>query len=186
LHFRCLIQRVNEIQLYQCNQNDTFPLSHERHLYSYISYISFLLKMLGPYLYILIIGLTSCNMLSLLRKKLQSCVTNNVFLHKQLKSQQEIKKSNLKTLAGAGNWTRDLSLLTRMRYICPTESTESTSVVKQLNCLDAMGRNVNKQSRICGPHIFNKFIFSGIYSHAWITIFGIFLIFTGVGFTANI
>jgi len=41
-------------------------------------------------------------MLSLLRKKLQSCVTNNVFLHKQLKSQQEIKKSNLKPLPEPG------------------------------------------------------------------------------------
>jgi len=39
------------------------------------------------------------------------------------------------------------------------------------NCFDAMGRNVNKQSRFCVPHIFNKFIFSVIFLHAWITIF---------------
>ena len=29
-----------------------------------------------------------------------------------------------------------------------------------LNCFDAMGQNVNKQSHICGPDIFNKYIFS--------------------------
>ena len=34
------------------------------------------------------------------------------------------------------------------------------SIVKKLsNCIDPMGRNVNKQNRICGPDIFNKFIF---------------------------
>ena len=37
-----------------------------------------------------------------------------------------------------------------------------------------MGRNVNKQSRICWPHIFNKFIYSVISLHAWLTIFGSF------------
>jgi len=36
-------------------------------------------------------------------------------------------------------------------------------VVKMFHCLDAMGRNVNKQTRICGPHIFNKFMFSVIF-----------------------
>jgi len=35
-----------------------------------------------------------------------------------------------------------------------------------------MNRNVNKQSRICGPHIFNKFIFSVLFLHARITTFG--------------
>ena len=33
-----------------------------------------------------------------------------------------------------------------------------------------MDRNVNKQSRICGPNIFNKFIFSVIFLHGQITI----------------
>jgi len=37
---------------------------------------------------------------------------------------------------------------------------------KLFNCFDAMGRNVNKQSRICGPDIFNKFNFSVIFLHA--------------------
>jgi len=31
--------------------------------------------------------------------------------------------------------------------------------VKLFNCFDTIGRNVNKQSRICGPHIFNTVIF---------------------------
>jgi len=37
-------------------------------------------------------------------------------------------------------------------------------VVKLFNCFDAMGRNVNKQSQICGKHIFNKFIFCYIFT----------------------
>jgi len=40
--------------------------------------------------------------------------------------------------------------------------------------IGAMGRNVNKQSRICGPHVFNKIkvhFFSVIFLNAWIPIF---------------
>ena len=47
-------------------------------------------------------------------------------------------------------------------------------VVRLFNCFDAMGRNVNKQTRLCGPDIFNKYMFSVIFLHAWITIFGSF------------
>jgi len=39
--------------------------------------------------------------------------------------QQQNKKSNIKTLAGAGNCTRDLLHPKRMGYHCTTESTES-------------------------------------------------------------
>jgi len=43
---------------------------------------------------------------------------------------------------------------------------DAISIVKKLSkCFDAMGRNVNKPSRICGPDIFNKFIFV-IFLHA--------------------
>jgi len=65
--------------------------------------------MLGQYLYTLIIGHKSCYMLSILnkltlQKELQTFVTNNVFLDKQVKTkQQQNKKSNIKTLAGAGD-----------------------------------------------------------------------------------
>ena len=38
--------------------------------------------------------------------------------------QQQNKKLNIKTLAGAGNLTRDLLHPKRMRYHCTTESTE--------------------------------------------------------------
>ena len=37
-----------------------------------------------------------------------------------------------------------------------------------------MGQNVNKQSQICGPDIFNKYLFFCNILHAWTTIFGSF------------
>jgi len=50
--------------------------------------VFFSLKMLGQYLYTLIIGHKSCNILSILnkltvQKELQNYVTNNVFLDKK-------------------------------------------------------------------------------------------------------
>ena len=56
--------------------------------------------------------------------------------------------------------------------------------VKPFNCFDAMGRNVNKQSQICGPDIFTNTyflhnIFTWMNNYIWQ-----FLIFTGVGFAA--
>jgi len=50
--------------------------------------------MLGLYLYTLIIGHKSCNMLSIhnklaLQNKLQNLVTNNVFLEKKVKTQPQ-------------------------------------------------------------------------------------------------
>jgi len=79
------------------------------------------LKMLGLYLYTLIISHKSCNMLGILNKltlykELPTFVTNNVFLDKKVKTQQQQnKKSNIKTLAVAGDWTRDLLHPKRMR-----------------------------------------------------------------------
>jgi len=62
-----------------------------------------------------------------LHKELQYFMTDNVFLDKKVKTQQRQnkKKSNIKTLAWAGNWTKDISHQKRMRYLCSTESTES-------------------------------------------------------------
>jgi len=85
------------------------------------------LKMLGLYLYTLITNHKSCNMSSILnklilQKKLQKIVTNNVFCKKEIKN--TTKKSNIKTLDGAGNWTEELSHPKPMRYLCTTESTE--------------------------------------------------------------
>jgi len=86
--------------------------------------------MLRLYLCTIIIGHKSCNMLSILnkltlQKELQNFVTNNVFLDKKLKHNNKTKKSNIKTLTGAGNWTRDLLHPKWMRYHCTAESTES-------------------------------------------------------------
>ena len=101
---------------------------------------------------------------------MQTLVPNNEFLDKKVKTQpQQNKKSNIKTLAGAGNWTQSECFTT-----APPSQLRVTIVVKPFNCFDAMGRNVNKQSQICGPDIFNKYIFSVIFLNAWITVFGIF------------
>jgi len=89
------------------------------------------LKMLGLYLYTLIIGQKSCNMLSilnklLLQKELQILWQIMCFWTKSKNtSTTKQKKSNIKTLAGAGNWTGDLLHPKQMRYHCTTESTES-------------------------------------------------------------
>jgi len=72
-----------------------------------VVFLPFCLKMLG--LYTLIIGHKSCNTLSILNKlklykALQTFMTNDVFFDKKVKTQQQQnKKSNIKSLAGAGN-----------------------------------------------------------------------------------
>jgi len=48
----------------------------------------------------------------------------------------------------------------------PQSQLKVSFVVRLFNCFDAMGRNVNEQSRICGPDIFNKYMFSVIFLHA--------------------
>ena len=62
-----------------------------------------------------------------LQKELQNVATNNVFLTKQVKTQQQQNSnSNInKILARAGNRTRDVSHPSRMRFLLTTESTES-------------------------------------------------------------
>jgi len=47
------------------------------------------------------------------------------FRQKVKKQQQQSKESNIKTLVGAGDWTRDVLHPKRMRYQCTTGSTES-------------------------------------------------------------
>jgi len=66
----------------------------------------------------------------------------------------------------------------------PPSHLSASTVVKLFNCLDAMGLNVKKQSRICGPHIFNEFICFCNICTCMINYIWQFLIFTGVGFTA--
>ena len=46
-------------------------------------------------------------------------------LHKNVKTQQQQnKKANIKNIARGGNWTRDLSHPSRVRYLYTRESTE--------------------------------------------------------------
>jgi len=94
-----------------------------------------------------------------LQKKLQTFITNNVFLTKKVKTQQkQNKKSSIKTLALDGNHTQSGCVTS-----APPSQLRVTIVVKLFNCFNAIGQNVNKQSQIGGPHIFNKFIFTVIF-----------------------
>ena len=98
-----------------------------------------------------------------LQKELQNVVQLMCFGQKGKNSTTTKQKIKIKTLTTAGNRTRDILHPKRMRYHCPANQLRVSIVVKLFNCFDAMGRNVNKQSRICGPHTFNKFIFSVIF-----------------------
>ena len=144
--------------------------------------------MLGLYLYTLIISHKSCNMLGILNKltvykELPTFVTNNVFLGKKVKTQQQNKKSNRKPSPEPGIESGTSCTQSECVTTAPPSQLRLSIVVKQFNCFDVMGRNVNKQSPICGPDIFNKYIFCNIFTcmnnYIWQ-----FLIFTGVGFAA--
>ena len=121
------------------------------------------LKTLGLYLYTLIIGHTFCNMLSMLNKltlnrEWQTLVTDNAFLNKKVKTQpQQNKKIKHKNPCRV----RELNPepLSPKADTVPLSQLRVSIVVKPFNCFDVMGRNVNKQSQICGPDIFNKYIF---------------------------
>ena len=66
----------------------------------------------------------------------------------------------------------------------PPSQLRVSIVVKLFNRFDAIGRNLNKQSRICGTHFFNEFIFfCNIFTCKDNCIWQ-FLKLTGVGFTA--
>jgi len=60
-----------------------------------------------------------------LQKKLQTSVTNNVFVDKKVKHNNKTKTHSIKILAGAEISTRDPLHPKRMRYLWTTESTES-------------------------------------------------------------
>ena len=64
-------------------------------------------------------------------------MTNNVFFDKNVKTQQQQNKKST---------------------VIPSQLRVSI-VVKPYNFFYSMGQNVNKQSQICGPGIFNKYIF---------------------------
>jgi len=117
--------------------------------------------MLGLYLSTHIIGHNSCKTLSIL-KKLTLKKLAKFFEKKKVKTQY--KKSNIKTLAEAGTWTQDLSHSKQMCYIAPPSQPRAMLVVKLFNGFHAMGRHVNRQTRICRPHISNKFFLKNIFT----------------------
>jgi len=94
--------------------------------------------MLGLNLYTLIIGHKSCNMLRILNK-LTSPKDIAKFCDQNTTTTKQ--RINIKTLAGAGNYTRVLSHPKRMRYLCTIESTESIDCykVKLFHCLRNSG-----------------------------------------------
>ena len=105
------------------------------------------------------------------------------FRQKVKTQQQQNKISNIKTLAGTGDWTRDLLQPKQMVTTAPPSQLREAIVFKPFNCFDAMSRNVNKQSQICRPDIFNKYIFCNIFT-CINNYIGQLLIFTGVVFAA--
>jgi len=82
-----------------------------------------------------------------------------MFLDKKDKKTQQNKKSNIKTLGGAGIELGTSGTQSGCVTTAPPSELRVSIVVKLFNCVDAIGRNVNKQSQIFGPDIFNKFIF---------------------------
>jgi len=138
------------------------------------------LNMLGLHLYTLIIGHKSCNMLCILNKwtllkKKQTFVTK-VVLCETIKNTTTTKQYNqtYKPLPEPGIEPGTSCTKSGCVTTAPPSQLRVSIVVKLFTCFDVMGRNVNKQCRICGPHIFNKLFFSVILLHTWIIIFDIF------------
>ena len=107
-------------------------------------------------------------------------------LDKKVKAQQQQnnKTSNIKPLPELGIEPGTSCTQSWCVTTAPPSQLRVSIVVKPFNFFDAMGRNVNKQSQICGPDIFNKYIcfcivFTCTNNYIWQ-----FLKFTGVGFAA--
>ena len=62
----------------------------------------------------------------------------------------------IKILSRDGNWTRDLSHRSLMRYFYTTEKLNTWIDVKLFNCFIVMSPNLNKQNQICESHFFNN------------------------------
>jgi len=89
---------------------------------------------------------------------------------KTQQQQNKTKHQTLEPLPEPGIETGTSCTQSRCDTTAPRSQLRVSIVVKPFNCFDAMGRNVIKHSRICGPHIFNIFIGYAIFLHAWITI----------------
>jgi len=114
-----------------------------------------------------------------LQKKVQNFGTNNVFLDQKSKKKTtaQLKIKHKKPLLEPGIDPRTSCAQSRCVTPAPPSQLRVTIVVKLFNCFNTMGRNANKQNRICGPHIFNKFIFSVIFLHACITFLAVSYIY---------
>jgi len=115
--------------------------------------------MLGLYIYTLINWSNTCNMLSILnkitlQKILQNFETNNVFLNKKVKTkqQQEEKNQTYKPLPEPGIEPGTSCTQSDCVNCAPPSQLRDSIVVKLFYCFDAMGRDANKQSRICATH----------------------------------
>jgi len=170
---KCLIKR------FMCSKLHTLSMGRKSTQITYTSLRKHMkdncLKMLGLYLYSLIIGHKSCNVLSMLNKlSLQRELQNVVTMDKRKNTTTTKQKIKQKPLPEPGIEPGTSCTQSGCITTAPPSQLRLSIVVKLFNCFDTMGRNINKQSRICGPHIFNKFIFSVIFLLLWINIFGSF------------
>ena len=97
-------------------------------------------------------------------------MTKNVLGQKRNKTITKKAKKNIKQLPEQGIEPETSLTQSGCVISAPSSELRVMIVVKLFNCFDPMGQNVNKQSRICGLHIFNKFIVSLIILHSLITI----------------
>jgi len=94
-------------------------------------------------------------------------VTNNVFFDKKVKTQQQNKNQTQKLLPELGIEPGTSCTQSGCVTTAPPSLLRVMIVVKPFNFFfNAMGRNANKQSQICRPDIFNKYIFSVLFLHA--------------------
>jgi len=105
--------------------------------------------------------------------KIAKPVTKMYFWTKKKTHNSKTKQTDTqkKTLPEAGIEPGTSSTQSGCVTSAPPSPLRVTIVVKLFKFFDVMVRNVNKQSRICGPHIFNKVIFVCYFLNARITIF---------------
>ena len=109
-----------------------------------------------------------------MQKELQNVVKNNLFLYKSKKTTTTKQIIKHKIPCRSRELNPSISHKSGCVTTAPPSPLRVMIVVKLFNCFHAMGRNFNKQNRICGPYIFYEFIFFCYIVHAWITIFGSF------------
>ena len=130
------------------------------------------------YLYTLTISHKSCNMLNILNNSNFKrncnflwqimCFWTKTKKRNNNKTKNQTYKPLLELGIEPGTFCTQCGCVTT----APPSQLKVSIVVRLFNCFDAMGQTVNKQSRICGPVIFNKYMFSLKNLNAWTTMFG--------------